>query len=456
MIPGGSFDLAVLQKGNPEMEIGTFQVPAPPGLARGLGERRPPAGPTATSRVSKKSEHQEEAMELVRWMATKEFGQMVADEVKQLSAVPGVTYGDPVLGEMAKSYEANPSPYLLLTDFRYGLARRHRPARHRDPGGSSATRTRPRSAPSSTRAREVLVRADEEVIAAPVARACVASSGAPDEANAPRCSSSPPPCSSSASSSSTRWSRPSPTPSTRGRGRGRSASRDHELPGARHQGALPHRPAPRAVAQLIFFAGDDAAAEHRPVWGSPCSCTPVSAPGACSRPSTPCPTSSARSSSATCGPCCSRRPSDRSTRSSTRWVWRAGRGPGSVTRHGPVGRRARQRWQWIGFPVLLYGAALGGIPEELGEAARVDGAEPLAGLPQGDPAPPRAGHRHGERADLHLRDGGLRPAVRLRRVDGQPGALDRLRLVALLPHGLRSGATDSIGTSSALATVLSS
>lgn len=31
-------------------------------------------------------------------------------------------------------------------------------------------------------------------------------------------------------------------------------------------------------------------------------------------------------------------------------------------------------WQWIGFPVLLYGAALGGIPEELTEAARVDGA----------------------------------------------------------------------------------
>jgi raffinose/stachyose/melibiose transport system permease protein len=31
-------------------------------------------------------------------------------------------------------------------------------------------------------------------------------------------------------------------------------------------------------------------------------------------------------------------------------------------------------WQWIGFPVLLYGAALGGVPEELNEAARVDGA----------------------------------------------------------------------------------
>ncbi|MET7395704.1 sugar ABC transporter permease [Dactylosporangium sp. NPDC005572] len=31
-------------------------------------------------------------------------------------------------------------------------------------------------------------------------------------------------------------------------------------------------------------------------------------------------------------------------------------------------------WQWIGFPVLLYGAALGAIPPELGDAASVDGA----------------------------------------------------------------------------------
>lgn len=31
-------------------------------------------------------------------------------------------------------------------------------------------------------------------------------------------------------------------------------------------------------------------------------------------------------------------------------------------------------WQWIGFPILLYGAALGGISEEIDEAASLDGA----------------------------------------------------------------------------------
>lgn len=35
---------------------------------------------------------------------------------------------------------------------------------------------------------------------------------------------------------------------------------------------------------------------------------------------------------------------------------------------------AANAWQWIGFPLLLFGAALAAIPEELHEAAYVDGA----------------------------------------------------------------------------------
>jgi raffinose/stachyose/melibiose transport system permease protein len=31
-------------------------------------------------------------------------------------------------------------------------------------------------------------------------------------------------------------------------------------------------------------------------------------------------------------------------------------------------------WQWLGFPILLYGAAMGGIPDEIEEAASLDGA----------------------------------------------------------------------------------
>ena len=91
-------------------------------------------------------------------------------------------------------------------------------------------------------------------------------------------------------------------------------------------------------------------------------------------------------------------------------------------------------WQWIGFPVLLYGAALGGVPEELTEAARVDGATQPSGVLQDHPAAARAGHRHRLGADVHLRDGGLRPALRVRWVDRKPCGRNGLRLAALLPH----------------------
>ncbi len=119
MIPGGSYDLAVLQKANPAVKIGVFQVPPAPGS---------PSGATATTPgwadgnfgVSAKSKNQAAATELVKWMATKEFGQMVADEIKQISAVPGVEIKDPLLKTMNDNYTNSGSPYLLLTDFRYG------------------------------------------------------------------------------------------------------------------------------------------------------------------------------------------------------------------------------------------------------------------------------------------------------------------------------------------------
>jgi raffinose/stachyose/melibiose transport system substrate-binding protein len=118
MFPGGSFELGSLQKQNPTLKMGVFQVPAPTGS--------PSMDPTTSGYVdgsfgiSARSESQAASKELVKWMATKEFGQLVADKVKQLSAVPGVSYSDPLLAQMSENYTKNPTPYLLLVDFRYG------------------------------------------------------------------------------------------------------------------------------------------------------------------------------------------------------------------------------------------------------------------------------------------------------------------------------------------------
>jgi raffinose/stachyose/melibiose transport system substrate-binding protein len=119
MFPGGSFDLATLQKAAPQMKIGVLEVPAPPGSPSG-SERTTAGWADGNFGVSSKSKNQAEAMELVKWMSTKEFGQMVADEIKQISAVPDVENKDPLLQQIGENYEKNGSPYLLLTDFRYG------------------------------------------------------------------------------------------------------------------------------------------------------------------------------------------------------------------------------------------------------------------------------------------------------------------------------------------------
>ena len=118
MFPGGSFELGFFQKQNPALKMGVFQVPAPQGS--------PTMVPTTTGYadgafgISAKSDAQTASKDLVKWMATKEFGQLVADNVKQLSAVHGVSYSDPLLKEMKDNYTKNPTPYLLLVDFRYG------------------------------------------------------------------------------------------------------------------------------------------------------------------------------------------------------------------------------------------------------------------------------------------------------------------------------------------------
>ncbi|MGF2950371.1 carbohydrate ABC transporter permease [Microbacterium alcoholitolerans] len=111
-------------------------------------------------------------------------------------------------------------------------------------------------------------------------------------------------------------------------------------------------------------------------------------------------------------------------------------------------------WQWIGFPILLYGAALGGIPEEIEEAASIDGANPLQrffsitlpmltpaigtvsiltfiGAMEAFPIPYAVGGSQGNPA----------------------GATDVLSLL-FYRTAFESGSTNSIGTSSAIATLL--
>ncbi len=118
MYPGGSFELAFFQKQNPDLDMGVFSVPPPPGAV--VDQSLTPGWVDASFGVNSQSPDKEEALELVTWMGSQEFGQMVADELKQMNPVEGVTPSDPLLQEMSQLSNDSPTPYLLLVDFRYG------------------------------------------------------------------------------------------------------------------------------------------------------------------------------------------------------------------------------------------------------------------------------------------------------------------------------------------------
>lgn len=114
---GGSFEVGFWESDAPGVDVGVFRVPAAPGSP---SDPVTPGWVDGSYGVNANSDNQEEALRLVDWMGSEEFGQMFVDEIQQLSAVPGLTPQNEVLSDIAELYEEAPSSYLLLTDFRYG------------------------------------------------------------------------------------------------------------------------------------------------------------------------------------------------------------------------------------------------------------------------------------------------------------------------------------------------
>lgn len=116
--PGGSFEIATFRTQAPDLDFGSYQVPLPPQAVSTTPVS--PGFSDGNFAINSKSEHKDEAFALLSWLATEEFGQLVADELNQFSAIPGVTYSDDVMQEAWTNYEKGQAPYLLLVDFRYG------------------------------------------------------------------------------------------------------------------------------------------------------------------------------------------------------------------------------------------------------------------------------------------------------------------------------------------------
>jgi raffinose/stachyose/melibiose transport system substrate-binding protein len=118
MIPEGSFALAPIKAIKPDLNIGAFSAPPAPGA---VTDKPLQVGwVDASYGMSAKSAHPKEAQQLLQWMTTPEFGQMVADDLKQISLNKSVQPTDELLKTMVGNYRANPTPYLMLVDFRFG------------------------------------------------------------------------------------------------------------------------------------------------------------------------------------------------------------------------------------------------------------------------------------------------------------------------------------------------
>lgn len=119
MFPGGSFEVGFFSDQAPDLDMGVFRVPPPPGSPV-PDALHVPGWMDGSYGVNPDSPDREAAIELVRWMGTSEFGQLFTDELRQISAVPGVTPQDETLAEIVELYDETPDSYMLLVDFRYG------------------------------------------------------------------------------------------------------------------------------------------------------------------------------------------------------------------------------------------------------------------------------------------------------------------------------------------------
>jgi raffinose/stachyose/melibiose transport system substrate-binding protein len=115
MFPGGIWEVAGFQQANPGAQLGIFAVPPPPGAV--VNTPLTPGYVDGSYGVSARSAHRSAALKLVTWMAGREFGQTFSDELKQISAVPGVQPKDPLLAEALAAYQAHPSSYISYAYF---------------------------------------------------------------------------------------------------------------------------------------------------------------------------------------------------------------------------------------------------------------------------------------------------------------------------------------------------
>jgi len=111
---GGSFEIANFRKQNPKLNMDFIAPPAPK-----AGEPQPVTvyfdGGYA---VNAKSPDQADAIKLVRWMGTKQYGDKFEALLGNISPIKGVTSDDPLIAKVSE-LNSVAMPYIMLAYFRF-------------------------------------------------------------------------------------------------------------------------------------------------------------------------------------------------------------------------------------------------------------------------------------------------------------------------------------------------
>ena len=115
MFAGGSFELATFKTQNPDIELGVFAAPGIEASDEKLVGVFYDGGYAMNAAGSNK----EASLKFLNYLASQEFGQAFANTLNNISTVPGVTFENPLLQEVADLNQVS-IPYIMLVHFRYG------------------------------------------------------------------------------------------------------------------------------------------------------------------------------------------------------------------------------------------------------------------------------------------------------------------------------------------------
>jgi len=114
MFINGSFELEGIRQLNPELKIDFFPMPTDD------GKQVITTWVDGSYGVNAKSKHKAEALKFMEFMTTKTFGEIFANELKRISAVPGVQSSDPLVNKMAELAQNSATPYLMVVHLSQG------------------------------------------------------------------------------------------------------------------------------------------------------------------------------------------------------------------------------------------------------------------------------------------------------------------------------------------------